>query len=75
MDADGADADDIGAGEAEVIVSDAAIEVVDADGQIDPSQQEQPAVMGVEVISDEPAAMSLIPDAADRDEQPEITQL
>ena len=75
LDADGADAEDIGAGEAEVIVSDAAIEVVDADGQIDPSQQEQPAVMGVEIISDEPAAMSLIPDAADGDEQPEITQL
>ena len=75
MDADGAEADDIGSGEAEVIVSDATIEVVDADGQLDPSQQEQPEVMGVEVISDEPGAMSLIPDSTDGDEQPEITQL
>ena len=75
LDVDGNDAEDTGAGEAEVIVSAAAIEVVGADGQIDPSQQDQPDVVGVEIVSDEPAAMSLIPDAVDGDEQPEITQL
>ena len=69
MDADGADIDDNGSGEAEVIVSEAAVDVVD------PSEQDQPEIGGVEIISDESAGISLIPDAADGDEQPEITQL
>jgi len=75
LDVDGADVEDNGSGEAEVIVSEAAAEVVDAAGQIDPSEQEQPEIVGVEIISDESAGMSLIPDATDRDEQPEISQL
>ena len=58
-----------------MIVSEAAVDVVDSAGQIDPSEQEQPEIVGVEIISDESAGISLIPDAADGDEQPEITQL
>ncbi len=58
--------------EAEVIITDSSSQIDTEQPPTDPSEQDQPAIVGVEVLSEDPEVVSLIPEPDDSDEQPQV---